>query len=164
MPKKKKKATNKKKAKAKDVDPTLINKPITGNVGILKDILGKKDVDSIEKSKQLFFDYVIFKHHKKNPKKIPDKDKKKLISDISQKQMGIYLKDRKNTFFRRVDQVLSKNAEDFVKSFIELLFRTKMKDIEGITTPEILKNFEHNYHHIIQQFFLRVKIHLNFFN
>ena len=121
----------KKKAKAKDVDPTLINKPITGNVGILKDILGKKDVDSIEKSKQLFFDYVIFKHHKKNPKKIPDKDKKKLISDISQKQMGIYLKDRKNTFFRRVDQVLSKNAEDFVKSFIELLFRTKMKDIEN---------------------------------
>jgi hypothetical protein len=121
----------KKKSKAKDVDPTLINKPITGNVGILKDILGKKDIDSIEKSKQLFFDYVIFKHHKKNPKKIPDKEKGKLISVISQKQMGIYLKDRKNTFFRRVDQVLSKNAEDFVKTFIELLFRTKMKDIEN---------------------------------
>jgi len=25
-------------------------------------------------------------------------------------------------------------------------YTTKMKDIEGITTPEILKNFEHNYH------------------
>ena len=45
--------------------------------------------------------------------------------------MGIYLKDRKNTFFRRVDQVLTKNAEDYVKAFIELLFRTKMKDIEN---------------------------------
>jgi len=120
----------KKKAKSKDVDPTLINKPITGNVGILKDIIGTKDIASIEKSKQLFFDYVIFKHYKKNPKKIPDKEKGKMIGIISQKQMGIYLKDRKNTFFRRVEQVMSKNSDDFVKSFIELLFRTKMKGIE----------------------------------
>ena len=120
----------KKKARSKDVDPTLINKPITGNVGILKDILGAKEVESIEKSKQLFFDYVVFKHYKKNPKKIDDKEKSKMIGQISQKQMGVYLKDRKNTFFRRVEQVLSKNAEGFVKSFIELLFRTKMKDIE----------------------------------
>lgn len=120
----------KKKSKSKDVDPTLINKPITGNVGILKDIIGAKDVASIEKSKQLFFDYVIFKHYKKNPKKIPDKEKRKMIGIISQKQMGVYLKDRKNTFFRRVEQVMSKNSDDFVKSFIELLFRTKMKGIE----------------------------------
>ena len=120
----------KKKARSKDVDPTLINKPITGNVGILKDILGAKEVESIEKSKQLFFDYVVFKHYKKNPKKIDGKEKSKMIGQISQKQMGVYLKDRKNTFFRRVEQVLSKNAEGFVKSFIELLFRTKMKDIE----------------------------------
>ena len=121
----------KKKARSKDVDPTLINKPITGNVGILKDILGTREVESIEKSKQLFFDYVIFKHYKKNPKSIDDKEKGKMIGQISQKQMGVYLKDRKNTFFRRVEQILSKNAEDFVKSFIELLFRTKMKGIEN---------------------------------
>ena len=120
----------KKKAKSKDVDPTLINKPITGNVGILKDILGTKEVASIEKSKELFFDYVVYKHTKKSVKGMNVKDKNKIISTISQKQMGIYLKDRKNTFFRRVDQVLTKNAEDFVKAFIELLFRTKMKDIE----------------------------------
>ena len=120
----------KKKARSKDVDPTLINKPITGNVGILKDILGAREVASIERSKKLFFDYVVFKHYKKNPKKIDDKEKSKMIGQISQKQMGVYLKDRKNTFFRRVEQVLTKNAEDFVKSFIELLFRTKMKDIE----------------------------------
>ena len=53
-----------------------------------------------------------------------------MIGKITQKQMGIYLKDRKNTFFRRVESILSKNAEDFVKSFIQLLFRTKMKGIE----------------------------------
>ena len=120
----------KKKARSKDVDPTLINKPITGNVGILKDILGARDVAQIEKSKQLFFDYVIFQHYKENPKKIDPKEKTKMIGKISQKQMGVYLKDRKNTFFRRVESILSKNAEDFVKSFIQLLFRTKMKGIE----------------------------------
>jgi len=120
----------KKKAKSKDVDPTLINKPITGNVGILKDILGAREIASIEKSKELFFDYVVYKHTKKSVKGMDVKEKNKIISTISQRQMGVYLKDRKNTFFRRVDQVLSKNAESFIKSFIELLFRTKMKDIE----------------------------------
>jgi hypothetical protein len=120
----------KKKSKSKDVDPTLINKPITGNKGILKDILGAKEIESIEKSKELFFDYVVFKHTKKSVKGMSIKDKNKIISQISQKQMGVYLKDRRNTFFRRVDQVLTKHGDEFVKSFIELLFRTKMKDIE----------------------------------
>ena len=120
----------KKKAKSKDVDPTLINKPITGNVGILKDILGAKEVDSIEKSKELFFDYVVYKHTKKSVKGVDVKEKNKIIASISQKQMGVYLKDRKNTFFRRVNQVLTKHSEEFVKAFIELLFRTKMKNIE----------------------------------
>ena len=121
----------KKKAKSKDVDPTLINKPITGDVGILKDILGSKEIDSIEKSKELFFDYVVYKHTKKSVKGVDVKEKNKIISTISQKQMGVYLKDRKNTFFRRVNQVLTKHSEEFVKAFIELLFRTKMKDIEN---------------------------------
>jgi hypothetical protein len=120
----------KKKGKSADVDPTLINKPITGDVGILKDILGAKNVESVEKSKQLFFDYVVYKHYKKNVKELSDKQKSNLIRDISQKQMGIYLKDPRNTFFRRVYQVLSAHGEEFIKSFIELLFRTKMKNIE----------------------------------
>ena len=121
----------KKKGKSTDVDPTLINKPITGDVGILKDILGAKNVESIEASKQLFFDYVIFKHYKKSVKGLSDREKGQMIRDISQKQMGVYLKDKKNTFFRRVFQVLSTHGDDFTKAFIELLFRTKMKDIEN---------------------------------
>lgn len=121
----------KKKGQTKDVDPTLINKPITGNVGILKDILGASTVASIERSKQKFFDYVIFKHYKEPVKGLSDAEKKKKIQGISQKQMGIYLKDPRNTFFGRVFSILSKHSEEFTKSFIELLFRTKMKDIEN---------------------------------
>ena len=120
----------KKKGQKKDVDPTLINKPITGNVGILKDILGEREIGTIEKSKQKFFDYVVYKHYKKPVKGLSDKEKKKLIQGISQRQMGTYLKDPRNTFFGRVFSILSKHSEEFTKSFIELLFRTKMKDIE----------------------------------
>ena len=43
------------KGRSTDVDPTLINKPITGNVGILKDILGAKDVELIERSNTTIF-------------------------------------------------------------------------------------------------------------
>ncbi len=121
----------KKKGKASDVDPTLINKPITGNVGILKEILGARTVASIEASKQKFFDYVIYKHYKKPVKGLSDKEKGNLIRGISQRQMGTYLKDPRNTFFGRVFSILSKHSEEFTKSFIELLFRTKMKDIEN---------------------------------
>ena len=64
----------KKKGQKKDVDPTLINKPITGNVGILKDILGEREIGTIEKSKQKFFDYVVYKHYKKPVKGLSDKE------------------------------------------------------------------------------------------
>ena len=42
-----------------------------------------------------------------------------MIGDITQKQMGIYLKDPKNTFFRRVFQILSKHSEDFTKILVD---------------------------------------------
>lgn len=120
----------KKKGSSKDVDPTLINKPITGKVGVLQDILGKAVVEKLEASKELFFDYVIYKHYKTPTKNMPEKEKHEKIKNISQKQMGVYLKDPKNVFFRRAEQVLISHADDFVREFIELLFRTKMKDIE----------------------------------
>jgi hypothetical protein len=120
----------KKKGSSKDVDPTLINKPITGKVGVLQDILGKDVVEKLEKSKELFFDHVILKHYKESPKNMTVKEKQDRIKNISQKQMGVYLKDPKNVFFRRAEQVLIKHADEFVREFIELLFRTKMSDIE----------------------------------
>lgn len=42
----------KKKGSSKDADPTLINKPITGDKSFLKDVLSAKDLDTIEKGQR----------------------------------------------------------------------------------------------------------------
>ena len=118
----------KKKPKSTEVDPTLINKPITGDKSFLKNILGADEMREIETSKERFFDNVIWKHHKKKTEGLGKTAKNKLISEIPVKKMGSYLKDPRNVFFRRVNQVLSNNSEKFCKEFIELLFRTKLND------------------------------------
>ena len=82
----------------------------------------------IETSKQRFFDNVIYKHHKKNVEGLGKAEKDKLIKQIPLSTMGKYLKDPRNVFFRRVNQILSNNSEQFCKEFIELLFRTKLND------------------------------------
>ena len=56
------------------------------------------------------------------------KEKNKLVGDIPLKTMGTYLKDRTNFFFIWADKILMKYPEEFCKSFLELLFRTKLKD------------------------------------
>ena len=121
----------KKKGSSKDVDPTLINKPITGSKSFLLDVINSKDLDLIEKSKEEFFDLVIKKHYKENPKKIDKKQKTKMIGEISQKQMGIYLKSPDNKFFKTADSVLRKGGGvDFGIAFMEQIFRTKLSNIE----------------------------------
>jgi len=122
----------KKKGSSKDVDPTLINKPITGSKSFLLDVIDSKDLDTIEKSKEEFFDLVIKKHYKENPKKIDDKQKSKMIRDISQKQMGTYLKSTDNKFFKTADAILRKGGGvDFGIAFMEQIFRTKLSSIES---------------------------------
>lgn len=121
----------KKKGSSKDVDPTLINKPITGSKSFLLDVINSKDLELIEKSKEEFFDLVIKKHYKENPKKIDKKQKTKMIGEISQKQMGIYLKSPDNKFFKTADSVLRKGGGvDFGIAFMEQIFRTKLSNIE----------------------------------
>ena len=121
----------KKKGSSKDVDPTLINKPITGSKSFLLDVIDSKDLDAIEQSKEKFFDLVIKKHYKENPKKIDEKQKSKMIRDISQKQMGTYLKSSDNKFFKTADAILRKGGGvDFGIAFMEQIFRTKLSDIE----------------------------------
>lgn len=121
----------KKKGSSKDVDPTLINKPITGSKSFLLDVIDSKDLDAIEQSKEKFFDLVIKKHYKENPKKIDEKQKSKMIRDISQKQMGTYLKSADNKFFKTADKILRKGGGvDFGIAFMEQIFRTKLSDIE----------------------------------
>lgn len=120
----------KKKASTNDMDPTLINKAVTGKDGFLKDILEKNIVDEIEKSKDDFFDSIIQRHYNKNPKDMSEKEKSNLIKDISITKMGSYVKDPNNLFFKRTYELLSQNSLKFIKSFVELLFRSKMVDIE----------------------------------
>ena len=122
----------KKKATAKLEDPTLINKPITGKSSILKGILGDTDLKKLELMKYKFFDSVLAKHDNganiKDVRKMSQKEKNKLVGDIPLKTMGTYLKDRTNFFFIWADKILMKYPEEFCKSFLELLFRTKLKD------------------------------------
>lgn len=122
----------KKKGSSKDADPTLINKPITGSKSFLLDVIDSKDLDLIEKAKEDFFDLVIKKHYKENPKKIDSKQKSTMIRDISQRQMGTYLKSADNKFFKTADSVLRKGGgTKFAIAFLEQIFRTKLSQIEG---------------------------------
>ena len=124
----------KKKSSSKAADPTLINKPITGTKSFLLDVISQTDLDSIEKAKEDFFDLVIKKYYKLTPakiKKIADKDKGKMIRDISQTQMGTYLKSRDNKFFKKADSVIRKGGgTDFAVAFMEQIFRTNLTEIE----------------------------------
>lgn len=122
----------KKKGSSKDADPTLINKPITGSKSFLLEVIDSKDLDAIEQSKEKFFDLVIKKHYKENPKKLDDRRKGELIRNISQSQMGTYLKSSDNMFFKTADKIIRKNkGSDFAVAFMEQIFRTKLKEIES---------------------------------
>ena len=125
----------KKKSTSKDVDPTLINKPITGDSSFLNGVISTADLTSIEVAKETFFDLVLKKQYKLTPakiKKLTDTEKGKMIRDISQTQMGTYLKSRDNKFFKKADTVIRKgNGTDFAVSFMEQIFRTNLTKIES---------------------------------
>ena len=131
----------KKKGSSKLPDPTLINKPITGNKSVLKGILSDTDLTKLNTMKYKFFDGVIAKHYSehtiKDVRKMKNKQKNQLIRDIPLKTMGTYLKDRTNYFFIWADKILTKEPEEFCKRFMELLFRTKLGDKQdGINQNE----------------------------
>jgi hypothetical protein len=122
----------KKKSKTKDVDPTLINKPITGAKSVLKDVLDDTFIQQVEDQKEIFFDNTIKKHYKTKDlelSKLSEIEKKKMISNISQKQMGKYLKSKDNNFFKFIGENLPKYTEKFTSKFLELLFRTDLGDM-----------------------------------
>mgnify|MGYP006083730999 FL=1 len=125
----------KKKGSSKDVDPTLINKPITGDKSFLNGVIAQSELDNIEASKEAFFDLVLKKHYKKTSaelKKLSDGEKGKMIRDISQTQMGTYLKSSDNKFFKTADSIIRKgNGTDFAIAFMEQIFRTNLTKIES---------------------------------
>ena len=108
----------KKKGTKESADPTLINKPITGDKSVLKGIFIKEDLIKLNAMKYKFFDGVIAKHYSehtiKDVRKMSTKEKNALIRDIPLKTMGTYLKSRTNYFFIWADKLLTKEPEEFL--------------------------------------------------
>jgi len=126
----------KKKGATKDADPTLINKPITGKRSMLKDIMSAKDVEQLEKSKNLFFNFGIEKYYKgkytrKEIAKMGDKERNKLINDVPTKEWSNLLRNPRNVFFRRAESLIAKNTQQFVTGFLNLVFRTDLEEYLG---------------------------------
>tara|TARA_B110000285_G_C15068886_1_gene586787 strand:- start:32 stop:1579 length:1548 start_codon:yes stop_codon:yes gene_type:complete len=134
----------KKKKQTKDADPTLINKPITGNKSFLKDFLSKADMDFIERAKQLFFKRMLLAYppfKKKNPKgafsliqKMSNKDFKRQIGKIPNKFANEMLAGRgaggkRNIFWRVVDKILRKDPKEMMTAFLKLVFRVDLQPI-----------------------------------
>tara|TARA_Y100000004_G_scaffold29662_2_gene30751 strand:- start:3188 stop:7651 length:4464 start_codon:yes stop_codon:yes gene_type:complete len=123
----------KKKKQTKDIDPTLINKPITGEKSMLKDIVGDADMTKIERAKDMFFNFGIetYFKRKKNLKrgdisKMSSKERDALIREIPTRVWGTMLKNPRNIFYRRVEQVIKSHDKDFVEKFLNLVFRTDL--------------------------------------
>lgn len=134
----------KKKATSKADDPTLINKPITGEKSELKSILSAKGLQNIEDAKVKFFDRIITDYTKfnTNDKKLI----KKGVSKLSAKEKGglirkvnnDWINDRlrgkgptKNIFWKTFDIELQKAKKTFCQKFIELLFRMDLNKLMG---------------------------------
>jgi len=123
----------KKKARSKEKDPTLINKPITGDKSFLQGIISVSDLAKIETAKEKFFDQVIIKQYpKESIKKLNDTAKGKLIRDISPTKMGTYLKSPDNKFFKTADRILRQGGgHDFAMAFMEQIFRVNLEEVES---------------------------------
>jgi len=120
----------KKKPSSKSVDPTLINKPITGKESILQDIVGS-DIDLIETAKKLFFERVLMdklKLSRQDVRKMSKNEYSKAINKIPIKVWGEELKKPTNIFFKKVFNVIKSHDKNFVEKFLELVFRTKLND------------------------------------
>ena len=137
----------KKKAKSKDVDPTLINKPITGPKSFLTNILSETDVSAIEDAKMALFRGIIKSHFKKTDAEMRVIDKlpwskggrapkepnsiARYLKEIPKKVLDSQVKSPKNTFFKKVDTILmsEENAEKFIVDFIKFVLKFDMNDI-----------------------------------
>lgn len=123
----------KKKGTTKDVDPTLINKPITGSKSLLKDIMSDREVELLERSKNLFFTdglatYYRGKYSRKELRDMSQKERNKLISGVPAKVWSQLLRRPRNVFFQRAQQLIAKNKKDFIVKFLNLVFRTDLEN------------------------------------
>ena len=136
----------KKKAKSKDIDPTLINKPITGPKSFLSNILSEADVSAIEDAKIALFRGIIESHFKKTAaemiaiNKLPwskggraPKEPNSIaryLKEIPKKVLDSQVKSPKNIFFKKVDAILmsEKNAKKFMVDFLKFVLKFDMPE------------------------------------
>jgi len=128
----------KKKKKSKDADPTLINKPITGSKSLLKEFIDDKDMQTIERAKNLFFIRMVAAYKKTTNysaiKKLPEKQFKKEIAKIpnsfaNDMLAGRGASGRKNIFWQAVNKVLTKDSKDMMIAFMKLIFKVDLQPI-----------------------------------
>ena len=122
----------KKKKTAKAADPTLINKPITGNKSLLKDFIDEKDYAKLERAKNIFFVRMVAAYKKTTNytaiKKLSVKDFKKEIRKIpndfaNDMLAGRGASGRKNLFWMTVNQILEKDSKEMMVAFMKLTFK-----------------------------------------
>ena len=134
----------KKKPSSKADDPTLINKPITGEKSELKSILSAKGLSNIEDAKVKFFDRIIKDYTKFNSgdkklikkgiNKLSPKQKAALIRKVNNDWINDRLRGKgptKNIFWKTFDEELQKAKKTFCQKFIELLFRMDLNKLMG---------------------------------
>ena len=128
----------KKKKKSKDADPTLINKPITGSKSLLKEFIDDKDMQTIERAKNLFFIRMVAAYKKTTNysaiKKLPERQFKKEIAKIpnsfaNDMLAGRGASGRKNIFWQAVNKVLTKDSKDMMIAFMKLIFKVDLQPI-----------------------------------
>ncbi len=142
----------KKKPSKEADDPTLINKPITGEKSGLKGIISSKGIKNIEDAKINFFDNIIKDYPKfssndkkiigiagKNIKNLSSKEKNNLIKKIDNNWINDRLRGKgptKNIFWKTFNDELFKVKETFCQKFIELIFRMDLNKLMGKNSAE----------------------------
>ena len=128
----------KKKKSSKDADPTLINKPITGNKSLLRDFISEKDYALIERAKNLFFIRMVAAYKKTTNysaiQKMSEKEFKKEIAKIpndfaNDMLAGRGVSGRKNLFWMAVNKVLEKDSKELMIAFMKLIFKVDLQPI-----------------------------------
>ena len=130
----------KKKARSKDLDPTLINKPITGDKSFLSNILGDAEMSVIESAKNALFKFIVKKHYNLSTSevlKLPFSTRKRNVKsvtrymkDIPKKKMDGYVRSSKNVFFKKVDNILMGGdyAQKFMVDFLKFVLKFDMPE------------------------------------
>jgi len=150
----------KKKAKSKDLDPTLINKPITGKKSFLANILDDASMAVIENAKISLFKGIIAFHYKKKGEtgidakrrlklsklpwsargKVPKEPNSitRYLKTIPKTVLDKYVKSTKNLFFKKVDTILmgENYAKKFVVDFLKFVLKFDMTTIIKQTGSE----------------------------